>query len=226
MIAWLWVEREETVSRYEDGTVKSAAFHVNYELLNFTRFGRIDKGSFSAGWQPGLPGPDIVSLTSPSCGSGYVVLELPDLKGQRIGTYLMNEVVGWVKQWPDAMVSPVRLLTVQAHGDNKERRNKFYERFNLVFDYEDEGTQEAGISRPMPASELVQADAWRKNIEEMDARGLMREFLHENDCLRSDLKWARQDSSHQSELIAFTRRHPIRFAMAQLWHNGITWLRR
>jgi len=228
VFSWLWIEREETVSRYEDGAVRSAACHVHYEMLISTRFGQAEKGTFSGGWLPWSTGPDIVSLTSPNCGKGHVKLELPDeLKGLRIGTYLMNEVVGWVKQWPDAMVNPVQLLAAQAYGDNKKRRNRFYEQFKLVFDYENEETREAGVSRPMPASELAQVDAtqfedWKEDIEEIDAREFTRKLLRENDSLHAELRRAHRDYEHLSKLMAFARKRPISFAMAQLWDNGIT----
>ncbi|MBN0147646.1 hypothetical protein JTL51_32530, partial [Pseudomonas aeruginosa] len=106
-----------------------------------------------------------VSLTSPSMSKGAVFLDLPGLDGQRIGTYLMNEIVQWVQQWPEANVNGIELLAGQAHGDNKARRNWFYEQFGLVFDYTDPEHRE-GRSRPMLAGALVKVETWRQNITE------------------------------------------------------------
>lgn len=54
---------------------------------------------------------------------GAVFLDLPGLDGQRIGTYLMNEIVQWVQQSPETTVNSIELLVGQAHGDNKAWRN-------------------------------------------------------------------------------------------------------
>jgi hypothetical protein len=48
---------------------------------------------------------------------GGVFLDLNDLKGQRIGTYLMFRVVQWLKQWPGStMVNCIRVSAVDAKG--------------------------------------------------------------------------------------------------------------
>ena len=73
--------------------------------------GRFD-GSYSRNFNS-------VSLTSTSMSKGAVFLDLPGLDGQRIGTYLMNEIVQWVQQWPETTVNSIELLAGQAHGDNK-----------------------------------------------------------------------------------------------------------
>lgn len=90
---------------------------------------------------------------------------MPGLEGHRIGTYLMNEIVRWVLCWPEAIVNPVELVSWQADDENKERRNKFYEQFGLIFDYADQGRQ-AGLSRPMPAKMLTPVETWKQNITE------------------------------------------------------------
>lgn len=78
----------------------------------------------------------------------------------------MNQIVTWARQWPDADVRAVELLDGQAEdAKNKRRRNRFYERFGLVFDYADP-EHRAGISCPMKVRELKNVDSWQRNITE------------------------------------------------------------
>ena len=119
----------------------------------------------------------MVSLTSPAMGSGAVFLDLPGLEGQRIGTYLFNEIVTWAQQWPDATVQGVRLEAGQSHGENKARRNWFYEQFGLVFDYSDP-EHKSGRSQPMLVKNLIPVDAWKQNIRERRMQEYMAERLY------------------------------------------------
>ncbi len=76
-----------------------------------------------------------ISLTSSGALSeGAIFLNLPTkFEGQHIGTYMLNEIVLLAKQWQGAKVDSIKLISGQAHGDNKERRNRFYEQFGLEF---------------------------------------------------------------------------------------------
>jgi hypothetical protein len=117
-----------------------------------------------------------VSLTSHTLYNGAVDLTLPGLEGNGIGSYLMNVIVSWAKQFPtDTTVNTITLLSVQAVGDNKERRNKFYEQFGIVFDYNDPMTRVAGKSREMLTSALIPRKQWSSNIVEQDAAEYVRE---------------------------------------------------
>ena len=160
-LGWVLVEREETYRRDpRDGTIYEASIRLSYQRIT-AKFshrdggkGRLD-GSYSRNF-------NAVSLTSTSMSKGAVFLDLPGLDGQRIGTYLMNEIVQWVQQWPEATVNGIELLAGQGHGDNKARRNWFYEQFGLVFDYTDPEHRE-GRSRPMLAGALVKVETWKQN---------------------------------------------------------------
>ena len=217
-IAWLLVERQETYRRDErDGSIWEASIRISYERVEsrHTR-GMVAKGWFSGGYSRGyLEGPS-VSLTSESIGRGAVFLDLPGLHGHRIGTYFMNEIVTWAKQWPQAAVRSVELLEGQAQGDNKARRNRFYEQFSLQFDYRDPEHRE-GLSRPMPAEALTPVLSWERNLRECDVRDYLADVLDEKERACAELA---QRELAVAELLGELRRaeaRPLRWALRRLW---------
>lgn len=163
-LGWIVVEREEVYVRDPlDGQICEATIRLSYRRITARPSSyESGHGEFNGSYWRFF---NAVSLTSSSMASGAVCLDLPELYGQRVGTYLMNEIVEWVKQWPDASVNPIKLLIGQARGDNKARRNWFYEQFGLRFDYHDSGKRE-GVSLPMQVRELSIVETWKSNIVE------------------------------------------------------------
>ncbi|MDR6915091.1 GNAT superfamily N-acetyltransferase [Pseudomonas sp. 3296] len=163
-LGWIVVEREEVYVRDPlDGQICEASIRLSYQRIT-ARHSSYESGhgQFDGSYSRLL---NTVSLTSSSVTNGAVFLGLPELYGQRVGTYLMNVIVEWVKQWPDAEVNPIKLLTGQARGDNKARRNRFYEQFGFIFDYFDPGQRE-GVSLPMQVRALSVVETWKSNIFE------------------------------------------------------------
>jgi GNAT superfamily N-acetyltransferase len=217
-IAWLFVERVETCRKDErDGSVYEASIRLSYERIA-PKLARdaSGKGHFSGSYSRAFGDGPAVSLTSATTTRGTVFLDLPHLDGQRIGTYLMNEIVTWVRQWPDARVRAVELLPGQAGDDNKARRNRFYEQFGLVFDYRDREQRE-GLSRPMLAAALTPVETWKQNIRERDARQYLGEVLSERDRLGSDLAQRERAVRSLVDEIRRAEAHPVRWALRQVW---------
>ena len=214
-LGWVLVEREETYRRDpRDGTIYEASIRLSYQRIT-AKFSHRDcgKGRFDGSYSRNF---NSVSLTSPSMSKGAVFLDLPGLDGQRIGTYLMNEIVQWVQQWPEATVNSIELLAGQAHGDNKARRNWFYEQFGLVFDYTDPEHRE-GRSRPMLAEALVKVETWKQNITEHRMLDYLAAVLYAEERATSELQ-ARDRACAQ--LIAEQRRaeaRPVRWALRRLY---------
>ena len=139
--------------------------------------------------------------------------------GHRIGTYLLNEIVQWVQRWPEATVNTVTLLSSQASGDNKERRNKFYEQFGLTFDYKDFERKE-GESRPMLAGELNQVLTWKQNITEINMIDYLDNVLFSEE--RASTELAFRDRACK-ELIAEQRQaeaKPVRWLL-KIWYRKL-----
>ena len=214
-LGWVLVEREETYRRDpRDGTIYEASIRLSYQRITAKFSHRDDgKGRFDGSYSRNF---NAVSLTSTSMSKGAVFLDLPGLDGQRIGTYLMNEIVQWVQQWPEATVNGVELLAGQGHGDNKARRNWFYEQFGLVFDYTDPEHRE-GRSRPMLAGALVKVETWKQNITEHRMLDYLAAVLYAEERATSELQ-ARDRACAQ--LIAEQRRaeaRPVRWALRRLY---------
>lgn len=216
-IAWLFVERQETYRRDErDGSVFEASIRLSYERIVARHSHWMkSKGYFTGGFRREFGGGHVVSLTSETTCKGAVFLDLPELDGQRIGTYLMNEIVLWTKQWPDADVRPIELVEGQAHEDNKARRNRFYEQFGIDFDYHDPAHR-SGVSRPMKVAALTPVATWTKNIRELDVREYLGEVLYAHDRVASEL--AQRDHALQNLRgdIKHAEAHPLRWALRRL----------
>ncbi|MDN7735265.1 MULTISPECIES: hypothetical protein [Burkholderia] len=174
VLAELLVERREEDPFDGRGGSQDRKLTLRYILVGGCHLSpHVRKGTFHASYDSGMK---TVSLTSHTLYNGAVDLTLPGLEGNGIGTYLMNVIVSWAKQFStDTMVNTITLLSVQAVGDNKERRNIFYEQFGIVFDYNDPTTRAAGKSRDMMTSALVPREKWSSNIVEQDVAEYVRE---------------------------------------------------
>lgn len=216
-IAWLLIEREETVERSErDNAIYTASIKLSFKPIASGRDRMAGSGYFVGSYNRGFDGNPHVSLTSLSMSRGTVFLDPPALRGQGIGSYLMNEIVTWAQQWPDATVNSIALLSGQADEGNKERRNRFYEQFGLIFDYVDAERCE-GRSRPMPVAKLTPVEKWKENLLERD----MHDYL---DALRSDLATMTAENDRREHLIAHLRddnkaaqARPLRWALRRTW---------
>ncbi len=217
-IASLFIERQETYRRDErDGSIYEASICLSYERIVPKHPFHVKSNSyFSGGYSRGFANMPSVSLTSESTARGAVFLDLPNLEGQRIGTYLMNEIVQWVRQWPEANVRPVELLSGQAYDENRERRNRFYEQFGLVFDYHDPEQRE-GLSKPILAAALTPVETWKQNIRERNARDYLGEVLYERNQLQFELLQSKRGIENLSAEIRRAEERPARWALRRLW---------
>ena len=124
-----------------------------------------------------------------------VILRDISYRGRRLGTWAMNQIVLWAKQWPDARVRPIRLSGTDALDvKNKIRRNKFYEHHGIKFDYYNQ-EKEAGKSEAMLSSSLKMVDTWDKainpekgNIEVLEIPDFINALMKENGDLKSENK--------------------------------------
>lgn len=212
-LAWLLVERTETYrcAGTED-TPERASIQLSYERIKTSGLsdGR-DYGEFCGGYSRQT---NTVSLTSATMSRGTVFLDGTGLQGQRIGTYLMNEIVQWAKQWPEATVEPIQLLPQQAWDENKARRNRFYERFGLVFDYTD-SQHTAGASRPMPVSALNPVNTWKQNITETALLDFLGEVLWRQRRASEDSEALKQQRAYLLRELHRAESRPLRWALSK-----------
>lgn len=153
---WVLVEKQEHFERDEAGEVVRAKLCVRYWSLNDdVEHSDQPNGEFPAMYDREENG---VSLSSFSLwGGGYIVIEPARLQGRGLGTYLMNEVITWVKQWPAAYVRQIELPKGEGPGTPAQRsRIRFYWQFGLLFDFPNV-TPVVGVARPMLVRELTLA---------------------------------------------------------------------
>lgn len=214
-LAWLLIERHET-SEYngKDGSVCKASIHLSFQrIVPKYAHNTKDKGDFYGSYSQLH---NWVSLVSSSYHDGAVFLDLPGLQGQRIGTYLMNEIVIWARRWPEATVRSVTLLPAQAYPENRARRNRFYERFGLVFDYSDEN-HEAGKSRPMLAGALTPVESWKANIREIGLLDYLADVLDARNLASSELLHRERGIRGLLEDRRKAEAKPLQWALRELW---------
>lgn len=169
---------------------------------------------------------NIVKLTGLDIGGGAVFVDPDELCGHRIGTYLMDYIVHWARQWPEATVEPIKLKADQGMGEAGLRRNRFYEQFGLRFDYTS-SAKLAGKSVPMPAGELVESRAWEQNITVHELPTVLeRQFAKAKQAEEelSDMK--RREKIMAAELTSAYLK-PLRWALRTHWHSlvNLRWLR-
>jgi GNAT superfamily N-acetyltransferase len=217
-IAWVMVERKEVFKRGKDnGILYEASICLTYRrIVSSSSKGKEGKGSFEGSYSENS---DMVSLSSPSISqSGAVFFDLPDLKGQRIGTYLMNEIVQWVQRWPSAKVRSIELLDGQAEDDNKKRRKLFYEQFGLKFKYTDQSEKE-GISEDIPVGELHTTETWKDNIKEIELPDFLSKLLDEKESLSTELERIQKSRDCWKSKYENAEKSPVIWAIKQLFDH-------
>jgi hypothetical protein len=200
------VYREEVITDFACGTLKRRDLRFRYREIGLSQHFWHDGGTFEAHYEPSFRGracDDRISLTG-----GGVMIPLNDHRGIHLGTYFMNQVVAWARQWPDVMVKPIHVSPVDGSEENRERRNRFYEQFGLVFRYSD-AEHCGGVSIPIPAGLLNLTGAWRGNITECPLEGYLGAALRENERLTMDLQNARGSSAQWMDDFQRAKAHPL-----------------
>ena len=215
-IAWLLVERTEFIPPDSGAAwLEDASIRIAYRRLDRRKSlggGGVDRGEFSASCRHGFDEtPTTVSITD-----GAVFLDLPGLEGNRIGTYMMNEIVKWAKsRCPEARVLPIKLLVQQANRENRERRNQFYEQFGIVFKFADDENKE-GTSKRMLAKNLKTVDTWQQNITVHSVEDAMSNLLQEQIDLRLKVNSLESSLERAYAWRQAIEAHPLRWTIQRL----------
>lgn len=211
----LLIERKVTVEM--DGPrILRARLSMDYRCVSARNCTAIrGHGGFTASYSAGFEGEPRVSLISDIFSDGAFYIDPEELRGHGVGTFFMNEIVAWAKQWPDAIVCPIKLLAAQADAENKIRRNRLYEQFGLIIDYTDP-EQRAGTTRQIPASALKLVDA-KDNIQQLSVQEWISEALtHEMDMHYESIRREKVISELRQELDE-ARANPFIWAIKTWW---------
>ncbi|WP_051972266.1 hypothetical protein [Massilia sp. 9096] len=215
VVDWVLVEKVQAVERdLNTGTVQRAKLNIFYWDLSGGADQRdAPSGDFSASYEAIW---NLLSLTSGSLDTGgYVLVEPVRLRGAHLGTYLMNLVVSWAKQWPGTDVREIRLLAGDAGNDNRLRRNRFYEQFGIKFDFDD-ASMSAGSSQPMKADNLVEVTAWKQSITEHNLVTYLRRSTNEAKMLSADRRFFQREFRAVSLALNDAYRRPVTWMWKRL----------
>lgn len=213
-VTWVLVEKEEDVSFHEtDGSLISAEITLRYWMIGNSKLKGFGADGRFTGKMSHYGGT--VSLTG-----GGVFLDPESLRGSRVGTFLMNEVVQWAKQWPGGNVDRITLHKDMGTPTNKERRNRFYEQFGIAFEYSDPD-QKGGVSKPMTTDALQTVDSWKQNITVHEVRGYLENMIKKARRAELDIKQLSFQNENLQRRLKDAEDHPIRWAWRVLWYRHI-----
>ncbi|CDG56168.1 conserved hypothetical protein [Halomonas sp. A3H3] len=189
--------------------------------------------SWSACYSPAGHGkPERIKLTDGQCSpGGNVIIGMHDLIGHRVGTYLMAEIVAWAKQWPTAEVMRIDLSWQDEKegrwgGNNKDRRDRFYEQFGIAFAPGTPGNSITAKSKPMRAGELVTEEAeqaWRLNIRESSTVDAIAEQQREIVKLAQECQSLEREAMRLREACQSTARRPVRQVLSRMAASPYAW---
>ncbi|MEJ5154603.1 hypothetical protein WH240_05245 [Gluconobacter wancherniae] len=207
--------QEKTITN--NGVVEQAYMKVYYRIVGPVPYGhRKQTYNFPACYVRDCGENGRICLTGSDPFGGAVYLEPDSLLGNRIGSFLMNQIVQWATKWPDAEINPIKLLPHQGHGENRLRRNRFYEQFGITFDYDDK-KHSSGIGRYMRANSLVPWKTLPANLTVISLEDFLDE--QEDSLLHTDrdlLATRRRNKDLNIELRNIVQ-HPILFAGKIIW---------
>lgn len=186
------IQCSEKRRSFSDGRLYEASIEIRIASLTT----RCSTETWGATYRCGLHDGGSVRLSN-----GFIGIP-SELQGRRIGTWVMDEIVSWAKQWPDARVEPIRLQQPQATHDNKLRRNRFYNQFGFQFDLE---TEEGSSPNSLVASQLKTVEK-PENIEKMPPERKITALLKERDSLLMRLKHCENGRKNDLKVFKKSRR--------------------
>lgn len=226
-VAKLLIEHRETLIHGSGDVLEKARLSVRYRIIGEIPYGhRKQTHEFPACYVRDCGDSGRICLTGSDPVGGAVDLEPDSLLGNRVGSFLMNRIVEWATKWPDADVNPIKLFAHQGHGENKLRRNRFYEQFGIRFDYAD-NTHAEGTGRAMQAGSLT---PWTKLPDNLTVITL-EDFLDNQErtlsVLGLDLKAQLRRSQDLGAELNRAFDHPIWFSSRVIWGkhaNLVLWI--
>jgi hypothetical protein len=171
LLTFLLVQIQETYSSHKDYDTGNKYSEIGeiilcFKTLPFSPFVVNSEEMFSAKYENGR----IIFCNT------YIIIEKSELRGSHIGSYFMNEVILWMKKWPNASIIKMDLNDARVNVNNKDsndineviqRRNKFYANFGMKFNFFNEDKNK-GTFIPMKVGELKTAHSMPTNMRKID----------------------------------------------------------
>lgn len=188
---FVYVEQHEQKEYNVSGDVSEAHIKIKYCVIKNSGScsSSLDFNYFDGYFKSHVTGP-IASITG-----GAVFIDPESCRGLKIGSFFMNQVITWVKGFKNAAVNPIELSETQSYGDNKDRRNRFYEQFGIEFNFNCKDGL-SGVSRPIMSHSLKSTNSWQQNIEVINHADIAKEIINQNlelSCLESQRRHAQDE---------------------------------
>lgn len=149
----------------------------------------------------------------------WIMVQPCECKGRGIGSYAMGKVVAWGKEkYPDYSPLPIDLSTRDGNNlndpENRDRRNRFYERFGFEMNYHNSETKISGKALIEKLSVLSVPDSTLEKIEVLSMEDTLKELLtqrNEHERIVTHLSRANHelDADVQNKNLSIVRRNKI-----------------
>jgi GNAT superfamily N-acetyltransferase len=97
-------------------------------------------------------------------GNGRIEISVPELRGLGLGSLFMSCLFAYIHKQPNLPVVPINLSADDAATlEERDRRNRFYERLGFTFDYQDDrkwGESRPILSHQLQSPDFVPRDGW------------------------------------------------------------------
>lgn len=173
--------REDTNWLLDDFRVTYAVYQLSPSLPNREEY----IGSFGASYRRY---PHSLSISG-----GDMYIRKSRLRGKGLGSYLMSQGIKELKALGiEGTIKPLLLVAGDAYDEeSKERRNQFYEKFGVIFEWEDE-TKRAGTSVEWLTLADLKEVVTPPHVKEFKAEKAL-SFLHFQKCELSEaLVWSKR----------------------------------
>lgn len=190
----LLLERREEIQKGVDGNIQSAKLNFFMTTLNGHDGSELWGASYERVGTNGRPRARL--------SNGLIVLPLDELKGRRIGTYLLKEIVDWAMQWPEADLYPVSLNADHATPDNMPRRNRLYIQFGIDMP-EDTIAGSSSYNQKMSDLNTVEKP---ENITVERITTKLRDLINRNEHLKFQLSECNTIRRNESDALQVQRR--------------------
>ncbi|RCK37279.1 hypothetical protein TH24_17040 [Thalassospira xiamenensis] len=198
--------REERFNA-SDGSLDESKLYLRYADVSRNRYERpIKYEYFDANY--------IAYRNTLSLVATVLFLDPAELRGHGVGTCMMNRIIDWAQEWPEAKVSAIDIL--DPDPDTVARRKHFYGKFGLVFDDKDGKP----VMRELLVSELIKPE----NVSTITIHdlpvGLMRLSLANNEQKRRLSLNTNEIDDMKTQWNKFTAR-PVRTGLSHWFSNNL-----
>jgi hypothetical protein len=195
---------------------EKAAFDISYDVLSDGLKLTVNsgKGHLQATYARQTPLGPLAKVH----GGGGLFLFPVEIRRFKVGPYLQDQIIRWVKRWPAAHIDPVQLIKNQAvTAEDRNSRNRFWRRYGFEFNFHGDAEEREGTSNPMLADELrvpVASQSRYAHITRLTVAQYRRQLSEQCRAAADTIAKYQMLVEEMSRHSAFAHEHPVRWAMS------------